>query len=118
MNQTNSDSLQGELAHLRRGVDLQVCYHPGTSPRLVFLHGGLGNRLNWRSQYKFFCTREESIFVMWRSPTFSVQMGIDYTLFSILTYNCVLLFLNVNSTLKYAKYFKTFFYANYSQPQF
>jgi pimeloyl-ACP methyl ester carboxylesterase len=62
MNQTNSDSLQGELAHLRRGVDLQVCYHPGTSPGLVFLHGGLGNRLNWRSQYEFFLHQGREVF--------------------------------------------------------
>jgi pimeloyl-ACP methyl ester carboxylesterase len=48
------EPLQGKLIHLRRGVDLQVCYHSGKQPALVFLHGGLGNRFNWRSQYEFF----------------------------------------------------------------
>lgn len=48
-----ADSLAGCTIHLRGGVNLQVCYTPGTSPALVFLHGGLGNRYNWRSQYEF-----------------------------------------------------------------
>lgn len=47
------DALAGSAIHLRRGVDLQVCYSPGQSPALVFLHGGLGNRFNLRSQYEF-----------------------------------------------------------------
>ncbi|HEY9877046.1 MAG TPA: alpha/beta hydrolase [Leptolyngbyaceae cyanobacterium] len=38
---------------LRSGVTLQVCHHPGTLPAMVFLHGGLGNRFNLRSQYEF-----------------------------------------------------------------
>lgn len=50
---TSQDALTGEAIHLRRGVDLQVCYSPGKSPGLVFLHGGLGNRFNLRSQYEF-----------------------------------------------------------------
>lgn len=54
------DPLAGESIDLRRRVKLQVSYHSGTSPSLVFLHGGLGNRYNWRSQYEFFldCGRE------------------------------------------------------------
>lgn len=56
MNQPNNkdDFLQGESVQLRRQVDLQVSYHRGETPGLVFLHGGLGNRFNWRSQYEFF----------------------------------------------------------------
>lgn len=38
---------------LRQSVRLRVAYTPGTAPALVFLHGGLGNCLNWRSQYEF-----------------------------------------------------------------
>jgi pimeloyl-ACP methyl ester carboxylesterase len=34
-------------------VTLQTCYSPGRDPALVFLHGGLGNRFNWRCQYEF-----------------------------------------------------------------
>lgn len=45
--------LAGELIELRQGVRLQVCYASGNPPALVFLHGGLGNRFNWRSQYEF-----------------------------------------------------------------
>ena len=47
------DALVGEALQLRLGVSLQVCYSPGKSPALVFLHGGLGNRFNLRSQYEF-----------------------------------------------------------------
>jgi pimeloyl-ACP methyl ester carboxylesterase len=47
------DRLIGQRIHLRRGVELQVCHTPGRSPAWVFLHGGLGNRFNWRSQYEF-----------------------------------------------------------------
>jgi pimeloyl-ACP methyl ester carboxylesterase len=47
------DRLTGQRIHLRRGVELQVCHLPGRSPAWVFLHGGLGNRFNWRSQYEF-----------------------------------------------------------------
>lgn len=39
MNQTNSDFLQGESVSLRRRVNLQVSYHAGATPGLVFLHG-------------------------------------------------------------------------------
>ena len=62
MNQSNSDSLEGESVHLRRRVDLQVSYHPGATPGIVFLHGGLGNRFNWRSQYEFFLDRGREVF--------------------------------------------------------
>lgn len=53
-NLTEFDPLAGELIRLRGRVKLQVSYHGGRSPSLVFLHGGLGNRFNWRSQYEFF----------------------------------------------------------------
>lgn len=51
---TTSDALTGQKVHLRRSVNLRVCHSPGRTPALVFLHGGLGNRFNWRSQYEFF----------------------------------------------------------------
>lgn len=54
MRKVVGDLMAGEKIHLRRGVDLQVCHTPGQTPALVFLHGGLGNRFNWRSQYEFF----------------------------------------------------------------
>ncbi len=44
-----------QLIHLRKGVELKVSFHPGHTPTLVFLHGGLGNRFNWRSQYEAAC---------------------------------------------------------------
>ena len=47
------DALVGRALHLRQGVKLQVCHSLGKSPALVFLHGGLGNRFNLRSQYEF-----------------------------------------------------------------
>jgi pimeloyl-ACP methyl ester carboxylesterase len=55
------DFLTGRLIHLRREVDLQVAHHLGLSPALVFLHGGLGNRFNWRCQYEFFVTQNREI---------------------------------------------------------
>ena len=61
MNQTNADVLQGELVRLRGKVKLQVSYHPGITPGLVFLHGGLGNRFNWRSQYEFFRSKGREV---------------------------------------------------------
>ena len=61
MNQSNNDSLEGKSVHLRRQVDLQVSYHAGATPEIVFLHGGLGNRLNWRSQYEFFLDRGREV---------------------------------------------------------
>ena len=56
-----SDPLAGELISLRRRVKLQVSYHSGANPCLVFLHGGLGNRFNWRSQYEFFLHQGRSV---------------------------------------------------------
>ncbi|KEF40777.1 MAG: alpha/beta hydrolase [Cyanobium sp. CACIAM 14] len=47
------DPLLGERLVLRRGVSLQVCHMPGRAPSLVFLHGALGNRFNWRPQIEF-----------------------------------------------------------------
>ena len=46
---------------LRQGVTLAVSHSPAAvqkndrnaTPALVFLHGGLGNRFNWRIQYEF-----------------------------------------------------------------
>ncbi|MGB3297016.1 MAG: alpha/beta hydrolase [Phormidesmis sp.] len=51
--------LPSETVQLRRNVDLEVSYTArqatdwATLPALVFLHGGMGNRCNWRSQYEF-----------------------------------------------------------------
>lgn len=55
------DPLAGELISLRRRVKLQVSCHTGTSPCMVFLHGGLGNRFNWRSQYEFFLQQGRAV---------------------------------------------------------
>jgi pimeloyl-ACP methyl ester carboxylesterase len=38
---------------IRKGVELKVSDSAGRSPALVFLHGGLGNRFNWRAQFAF-----------------------------------------------------------------
>lgn len=49
-----------QLVCLRKGVTLAVSHVPANpiahkplAPALVFLHGGLGNRYNWRTQYEF-----------------------------------------------------------------
>jgi pimeloyl-ACP methyl ester carboxylesterase len=42
-----------QFVHLRRGITLAVSHTAGKPPPLVFLHGGLGNRYNWRAQYEF-----------------------------------------------------------------
>lgn len=47
------DLLTGEPVRVRPWVQLQVCYQAGGQPAMVFLHGGLGNRFNLRSQYEF-----------------------------------------------------------------
>ena len=47
------DLLAGEPIQLRRGTLFQVCHTPGQAPPVIFMHGGLGNRYNWRSQYEF-----------------------------------------------------------------
>jgi pimeloyl-ACP methyl ester carboxylesterase len=44
---------EGMTIQLRKGLALAVSHHPGGAPPLVFLHGGLGNRFNWRSQMAF-----------------------------------------------------------------
>ena len=59
--EASKDTLMGELVHLRRGVDLQVSHSPGKSPAVVFLHGGMGNRFNLRSQYDFFQARGREV---------------------------------------------------------
>ena len=59
------DDLTGTLIQLRGGVGLWACHSPrqaldcasAQSPAIVFLHGGLGNRFNWRSQSKFACAQ-------------------------------------------------------------
>jgi pimeloyl-ACP methyl ester carboxylesterase len=48
-----ADLLTGKPLPLRSGVCLQVSHQAGTQPAIVFLHGGLGNRFNLRSQYEF-----------------------------------------------------------------
>lgn len=48
-----SEILSGQTVYLRRRVALEVAHTAGKSPALVFLHGGLGNRYNWRAQYEF-----------------------------------------------------------------
>lgn len=52
-NDTFQDALAGSTIHLRQGVDLHVCHHPGKTPTVVFIHGGTGNRFNFRCQYEF-----------------------------------------------------------------
>lgn len=51
---STTDPLSGQLVTIRRQVNLQVSYHAGKTPAIVFIHGGLGNRFNWRSQYEYF----------------------------------------------------------------
>lgn len=57
----SQDTLIGQIIHLRQGVDLQVSHSPGRSPAIVFLHGGMGNRFNLRSQYEFFHAQEREV---------------------------------------------------------
>lgn len=38
---------------IRQGIDLKVSHTAGDQPAVMFLHGGLGNRFNWRSQFEF-----------------------------------------------------------------
>ena len=59
--ESNDDSLSGQLVPVRRRVNLQVSYHTGHTPGIVFLHGGLGNRFNWRSQYEFFLSQGREV---------------------------------------------------------
>lgn len=44
--------MQGRLVHLGN-AKLQACYTPGAQPAVVFVHGGLGTRFAWRSQWEF-----------------------------------------------------------------
>lgn len=44
--------MQGVVVNLP-SVDLQACYTSGLGPTVVFIHGGLGNRFNWRSQWEY-----------------------------------------------------------------
>lgn len=39
------------MVPIRKGVELAASVSAGRAPALVFLHGGLGNRFNWRSQW-------------------------------------------------------------------
>ncbi|GAB4545884.1 MAG: hypothetical protein Tsb0014_40230 [Pleurocapsa sp.] len=57
----DTDYLAGQTVTLRRRVQLQVSHHTGATPGLVFIHGGLGNRFNWRSQYEFFLTQGREV---------------------------------------------------------
>lgn len=54
---TSRDLLAGKPLQWRRDTSFQVCHSPGEAPALIFLHGGLGNRYNWRSQYEFAVAR-------------------------------------------------------------
>lgn len=58
---STEDLLQGQAVGLRSGVTLHVSYAQGQTPALVFLHGGLGNRLNWRSQYEYFQAQGQTV---------------------------------------------------------
>ncbi|MBW4506321.1 MAG: alpha/beta hydrolase [Scytonematopsis contorta HA4267-MV1] len=51
------DALAGKKINLRKGVNLQVCHSLGKTPAIVFLHGGTGNRFNFRCQYEFALTQ-------------------------------------------------------------
>lgn len=42
-------------------VTLQTAYSPGKSPAIVFVHGGLGSRMNWSLQWQFFQARGQEI---------------------------------------------------------
>jgi pimeloyl-ACP methyl ester carboxylesterase len=44
---------EGITIQLRKGLELTVNHQPGVAPPFIFLHGGLGNRLNWRSHFAF-----------------------------------------------------------------
>ncbi|RUR72393.1 alpha/beta fold hydrolase [Chlorogloeopsis fritschii PCC 9212] len=47
------DALVGSSIHLRHGVTLQVSHAQGANPAVVFIHGEMGNRFNFRFQYEF-----------------------------------------------------------------
>lgn len=41
------------MVPIRKGVEFAVSVSAGKGPALVFLHGGLGNRFNWRNQFEW-----------------------------------------------------------------
>ena len=47
------DGMAGRGVQIRPGVTFQVAHGSGQSPALVFLHGALGQRFNWRAQYEY-----------------------------------------------------------------
>jgi len=53
--------MAGKLLKLRPGAAYQVCHQPGRAPTLVFIHGGLGNRYNWRPQYEHFANQGQAV---------------------------------------------------------
>ncbi|BAZ12205.1 alpha/beta hydrolase fold protein [Calothrix sp. NIES-4071] len=53
MDDSVQNVLVGSRINLRQGVNLQVCHSAGSTPAIVFLHGGTGNRFNLRAQYEF-----------------------------------------------------------------
>ncbi len=56
-----TDPLNGQRLQVRPRLEFQVSYHAGHPPAIVFLHGGLGNRFNWRSQYEFFLAQGNTV---------------------------------------------------------
>lgn len=58
---SDKDLLTGRVFHLRQNISLQVCHRVGRHPALVFLHGGMGNRFNWRSQYEYFASQTREV---------------------------------------------------------
>jgi pimeloyl-ACP methyl ester carboxylesterase len=55
------DHLTGSAVQLRQGVTLQVSHFSGKAPAMVFLHGGLGNRYNWRPQFEYFKAQGQEV---------------------------------------------------------
>ncbi|MBW4526630.1 MAG: alpha/beta hydrolase [Phormidium tanganyikae FI6-MK23] len=53
-------SLDGSPIKLGK-VTLQVAHSPGQSPAIVFVHGGLGSRLNWCLQWDYFRSQGQEI---------------------------------------------------------
>lgn len=53
----SESSLPKQTVRLRRNIQLAVSYNAGDPPAIVFIHGGLGNRYNWRIQYEFACAQ-------------------------------------------------------------
>lgn len=57
---TAAPNLDGTPIKLGK-VTLQVAHAPGTSPAIVFVHGGLGSRLNWCLQWDHFQAQGQEI---------------------------------------------------------